>query len=129
MHKGAGLLILFLSAALPLSGQQKEPPRLLTFLSCTATASIFADTVLTYDAIWNHNCYESNLLWAPLMKCPPLVMTLDMVIGAGVTLLAERLWRTDNKVLAWALVISVNVVQGYCLWYQWQLRRDARWEK
>jgi len=99
---------------------------LLTFLSCTISASIFADTALTYDALWNHGCYESNLFWAPLMKYPPLVMTLDMAIGAGVTILAERLYRKD-KALAWALVISVNVVQGYCLYYHWQLRRDKRW--
>jgi ABC-type multidrug transport system permease subunit len=132
MRKGAGILafcVLLAAVALPLSAQQKDPPRMLTFLSYTATLSIFTDTVLSYEALWNHKCYESNLFWVPLMKYPPLVMTLDMAIGAGVTLLARRLWRTDNKALAWAVVIAVNVVQGYCLWYQWQLRRDGRWEK
>jgi hypothetical protein len=130
MSKGAGLIVLIVSVlALPPSAQQEEPPRLLTFLSYTATLSIFADTALTYEAIWNHNCYESNLLWASVMKYPPVVMALDGLIGAGVTLLAERLYRTDNKALAWALVIGVNIVQAYCLYYHWQLRRDARWGK
>ena len=130
MKRGAGLILILILGvlALPLSAQQQEPPKLLTFLSCTISASIFADTALTYDALWNHNCYEGNFLWRPLLKYPPLVMTLDMAISAGVTLLADRLYRKD-KVLAWALVIGVNLVQAYCLYYHWQLRQNKRWGK
>lgn len=124
MRKWAGILLIILGMALPASSQ--DTPKLMTFLSYTATTSIFIDTGLTYEALWNHNCYEANILWRPLMKHPPLVMTLDLAIGAGITILAHKLY-PRNKTLAWAVVIGANIVQGYFLYYHWTLRRDPRW--
>jgi hypothetical protein len=117
------VVLLILALASPVYSQEQKPPQLLTFFSYTATLSIFTDTIITYDIILNHNCVESNPLWRPIMKYPPLVMTLDMGIATGITLLADHLYRKDHKTLAWVLLIAVNVGQAYVIIHNLRLAR------
>jgi len=129
MKKGAGLFItLILSIALPLSAQKGEPPVAFRFLSFTFSSMVMADTVLTWDAIHNHNCYEGNPFWVPIIDKPALVVPLDLAICAGVSIGARWLYG-KNKALAWTFLLVANVIQGYYVLYQFGLRQDERWEE
>jgi len=107
--------------ALAVAGQAEDRTP-LTILCLSGSALIFADTLLTFDAIKNWNCGESNPLWRPIIHRPALVLTIDLGICAGMTWGVHKIWKKD-KVLAYMLVIAVNAIQLYYMYRHWEVRR------
>jgi hypothetical protein len=84
--------------------------------------SINLDTVLTYDAIWNHGAREGNPLAASYIKNIPLTIGIDLAINTALLWGTSKLYK-KNKPLSYAIVIGVNLLQAYCLYLHYRLRQ------
>jgi len=126
MKVAAILLILLLSV--PLSAQYaKDKTGPVELLSFTFTSMVLADTGMTLDAIWFHNCYEGNSFWKPLMKHPVAVVTADLAICLGITYAAKFVYRR-NKPLGVVVMVAANLIEAYYIVWQVRLRQDRRWQ-
>ena len=71
-------------------------------LQYSAVMSINLDTVLTYDAIWNHGAIEGNPVVASYIKNIPLTIGIDLAINTAL------LWGTSTSIrptsIAWCVV-------------------------
>lgn len=91
-------------------------------LQYSAVMSINLDTVLTYDAIWNHGAREGNPLAASYIKNIPLTIGIDLAINTALLWGTSKLYK-KNKPLSYAIVIGVNLLQAYCLYLHYRLRQ------
>ena len=109
--------ILFLAVA-----GQAEDRTPLTILCLSGSALIFADSLLTFDAIKNWNCGESSPLWRPIIHRPAIVLTIDLGICAGMSWGVHKIWKKD-RALAYVLIAAVNCIQLYYMYRHWEVRR------
>jgi hypothetical protein len=109
---------------LPAYGQKEDIK--FTLLKYTASQSIILDTALTYDAIWNHGKKEGNPLIAWYIDKPVLTITFDMAFILAMNIGTDWLYRkgTWGKVLSYAIVIGINLIQAHTLYAHWEVRKE-----
>lgn len=87
---------------------------IFNFLQYSAWVLIDLDTVCTYKSVWNYGFEEANPFWRGILDKPELVFAIDMVIKVGIVWGTSKLYK-KNKLLAYGIIILVNVVQIYCV--------------
>ena len=93
-------------------------------LQFSAVVSINLDTMLTYDAIWNYGAKERNPIVAAHINNLPLTLGIDSLINMTLVWGTNKIYK-KNKLLAYAIVIGVNLIQAYCFFTHYQLRHRA----
>lgn len=83
-------------------------------LQYTGWILIDLDTVCTYTSLYNYGFEEANPFWRGILDKPALVFTIDMLIKVGIVWGTSKLYK-KNKLLAYAIIVLVNVVQIYCV--------------
>jgi len=87
---------------------------IFNFLQYSAWVLIDMDTVFTYRSLYNYGFEEANPFWRGILDKPALVFTIDMAIKVGIVWGTSKLYK-KNKLLAYGIIILVNVVQIYCV--------------
>lgn len=90
-------------------------------LQFSAVTNINVDTFLTYEGIWNRGFGEANPFWQQIIDKPALVLSLDMAINTAILWGTTEIYKKD-KLLAYAVVIGINLVQGYYLYKHFRAR-------
>ncbi len=93
-------------------------------LQYSAVMSINLDTILTYDALWNHGAREGNPVVASYINNVPLTIGIDLAINTALLWGTSKLYK-KNKPLSYAIVIGVNLLQAYCLYLHYRLRQQS----
>lgn len=93
-------------------------------LQFSAVMSINLDTVLTYEALWNHGAREGNPIVASYIKNVPLTVGIDFAINTALLWGTSKLYK-KNKPLSYAIVIGVNLIQAYCFYLHYRLRQHS----
>ncbi len=91
-------------------------------LRFSAVVSINLDTALTYDAINRYGAREGNPLVAAYIDNVPLTLGIDFMMNAALIWGTSKIYK-KNKPLAYAIVIGVNLIQAYCFYTHYRLRR------
>jgi len=118
-------VVLIMAVASPLfPGKKEKEDVAFTLLKYTAGQSILLDTALTYDAIWNHGMVEGNPMIAWYIENPYVTITFDVAAIVGMNLAANWLYKKGRpgKVLAYALVIGVCIIQAHTFYTHWWVR-------
>ena len=88
---------------------------IFNLLQYSAWVLIDLDTVLTYRTINRYGLEaEATRFWRGILDKPALVFAIDMVIKVGIVWGTSKLYK-KNKILAYAIIVLVNVVQIYCV--------------
>jgi len=93
-------------------------------LQYSAVMSINLDTVLTYEALWNHSAREGNPVVASYIKNVPLTVGIDLAINTALLWGTSKLYK-KNKPLSYSIVIGVNLIQAYCFYLHYRLRQQS----
>ena len=95
--------------------KSSDDDTIFNLLQYSAWVLIDMDTVLTYRTINRYGLEaEATRFWRGISDKPALVFAIDMVIKVGIVWGTSKLYK-KNKLLAYAIIVLVNVVQIYCV--------------
>jgi len=95
--------------------KSSDDDTIFNLLQYSAWVLIDLDTVLTYRTINRYGLEaEATRFWRGILDKPALVFAIDMVIKVGIVWGTSKLYK-KNKILAYAIIVLVNVVQIYCV--------------
>lgn len=102
----------------------KDQKPVFNLLQLTAAASIYTDLVVTYNSIWNSKgkITEANPLWRGLLNKPTFMFFTYTLINIGIVAGSSWLYK-KNKFLAWVFIITVNVIEIYCVYSHLRLQK------
>jgi len=120
MRRTIILLVLVFCSANILSADDA----LFNSLQFSAVVSINLDTALTYDAINRYGAREGNPIIASYIDNVPLTLGIDFMINTALIWGTNKIYK-KNKPLAYAIVIGVNLIQAYCFYTHYRLRRHT----
>ena len=121
MRRILAILLFFCVFCLPVFADEftlkksSDDDTIFNLLQYSAWILIDMDTVLTYRTINRYGIEaEATRFWRGILDKPALVFAIDMVIKVGIVWGTSKLYK-KNKILAYAIIVLVNVVQIYCV--------------
>ena len=92
-----------------------KPKTIFKILQYSSWLLMNADTVCTYNSIWNYGCWELNPILRELLPYPEVVFVYRIAVNIGVVLITNQLYK-KSKFLAYASLIVINAVATYFIY-------------